>query len=395
MAPQESQEFFLGVPVEHQQSILEGGYKAHCARIRASKTPRDALLAYERNHSRIAACLSFEPPVGVEWAEVSHGVHVYVSFLPADSLRHVHVERDMTMEFRLGDVFWAVDQDLVDSILQSGFEPRHRRSIPVALSPADAENRYRSRRRAARPRVLRVKLESAKAAGFHLCEHGRGFSLHMPPSARRVGPEFLELAAADTSDETPRPAPGDVSSSEVACDATVLAPATTEQKGKEVDRADAATTAGDETTAARTEGAEFPHMQQARIILLYLCSGMCADQKRWVQGRIIQGGCKCEDVQVQVRTGKLGLPEQIYLNDTRVLDFHHPDACQRDDVERLQQAHVQALHEALPGRLCNGNFSCMRDFLISTMRLNRKLRVESIKGRGTSLHARPDTAHDS
>ena len=107
--------------------------------------------------------------------------------------------------------------------------------------------------------------------------------------------------------------------------------------------------AGDKGTAS--ECPEFPRMKQGRNMLLYLRTGEGSDQKRWVQGRIVEGGTSRTEVRVQVKLGKLSLAQHICLNSSRVLEFYHPDACQLADTEAVQAAQVRALHASLsPGK---------------------------------------------
>ena len=282
------------------------------------------------------------------------GVHIYCSFLPPDSLLDVVGETDSSKEVNHSYIFWAVAQDFVHDILLEGFRPKHRRSIPVAVDLNEAKSRYRSKDPSGTPRVIRIRMELARAEGFHVFEHDRGLSLHMPHMAEKVSPNLLELAdsqiAQPTGINTLCTPPGitDTQDTQVLMD--VPAPEVPSEAQPEKPADQDTEVAGDKGTAS--EDPKFPRMKQGRDMMLYLRSGDGSDQKRWVQGRIVEGGTSSAEVRVQVRQGKLNIAEEVFLDNTRVIQFKHPDAYQLPGVEMVQAAHVRDLHSyLLPGKV--------------------------------------------
>lgn len=310
------------------------------------------------------------------------GVHIYCSFLPPDSLLDVVGETDSSQEVNHGYIFWAVAQDFVHDILREGFRPKHRRSIPVAVDVNEAKSRYRSKDPSGTPRVIRIRMELARAEGFHVFEHDRGLSLHMPHMAEKVSPNLLELAdsqiAQPTGINTLCTPPGITDAKNTQALMDVPAPEVPSedcipQKPADQDME----VAGDKGTAS--ECPEFPRMKQGRNMLLYLRTGEGSDQKRWVQGRIVEGGTSRTEVRVQVKLGKLSLAQHICLNSSRVLEFYHPDACQLADTEAVQAAQVRALHASLSpgGELRNNQNVFKHPPSISSLKLGRTTLAKS------------------
>ena len=337
-APMAPQELFLGVPLESKNAILETGYTARRGVIRTSKTPQEAVRAFERCHSRVPVALSLEPPADVSLSETADGVYIHCAHLPAEALHDATAAGDVedSSEMQIGDAFWAVEQSLAEEILRSGFQTRHRRSIPVALSPHEAEGSFKQRRGLEAPcAVLRVQADLARARGFHIFSYSKGLSMHGPRQLNpfKITASFLERAPA------PR-APQAEDAEEVPL------------QGECEDGFEPASDSGEEE-GGHVGDAEFPRMKQGATMWVHLCAGRGSDQRRWVQGRIVQGGEKRQEVRVQVKKGNLGIPENISLDDGRVLDFHHPDVCQFPEMQVVQDAEVQALHGALRGlRVC-------------------------------------------
>ena len=326
MAPFER--LYLGIPIQDKQSILASGYRKRGG-INASKTSHDALVAFERSHSRRAACLSFAPPEA-EQTDQGSGVYLRCSFLPPDSLQDVDAEKDNSGELLGSSVFWAVAPDSVHEILQGGVQPRHRRSLPVALDLNEAKRHYHSKGGSGTPCILRVRMEDARVAGFHVFEHDRGIGLHMPSTADKIEANLLELVESDGSWQSTQ-------------DTEDLA----SQNSEVAEVLDMQDMHDDTQHMHPPSNREFPRMKQGRLMWLDLLAGEGSDQSRWVPGRIVKGGASRAEVQVQVKQGRLSIAEQIYLDNPRVRDFHHPDACQLTDVETVHEAQVQALHDHL------------------------------------------------
>ena len=333
---------FLAVPRSLSDAILQDGYQPQSrSTVHCSRTPASAILAFRRKHRGPAMCLCFDTEAGDLVEDAGPALVVHTAHVPAARLRPVLEQAVLpTLPGPSQEVFLAVPVQDRSAILRHGYRPRHRSSVPVALSPNAAQAALsRKLGSSVNIAVLTVDVALVAARGGAVCPRADGAEILLADDTDRLPPQTL--AVVDPAGGIPDPPVG-VQSDQVDGQGDAAGPPG--------GAAEPPTDTLDPAMIPAEPQYEFPRILAGRQMLVLLKPAVLADHEAWTMAQVLEGGQSRAEVKVQVPQeglGCLGVFRTTRLNDPCVVDFIPPDQCCPEARCVLMAAEVERLHACL------------------------------------------------